>query len=61
VKRNVDMVDHAANLKLALASAETYIGLAIRSMDRSERELFEEIAELQIKIAERLEVLAAPD
>jgi hypothetical protein len=54
------MVDHAANLKAALYSAETYIGLALRSTDRGERELLEEIAEPQIKIAERLEVLAAP-
>ena len=55
------MADHAANLKAALENAATYIGLAIRSTDRGERELLEEIAELQIKIAERLEVLVAPD
>jgi hypothetical protein len=54
------VVDHAADLKAALQSAETYIGLALKSTDRGERELLEEIAELQIKIAERLEVLAAP-
>jgi hypothetical protein len=54
------MVDHAANLKAALYNAETYIGRALRSTDRGERGLLEEIAELQIKIAERLEVLAAP-
>jgi hypothetical protein len=53
------VVDHAANLKAALENAETYFGLAIRSTDRGERELLEEIAELQIKIAERLEVLVA--
>jgi hypothetical protein len=56
----VDVVDHAANLKAALESAETYINLALRSTDRGERELLEEVAELQIKIAERLEVLATP-
>jgi hypothetical protein len=55
------VIDHAANLKAALESAETYIGLAVRSTDRRERELLQEIAELQIKIAELLEVLAASD
>jgi hypothetical protein len=54
------VVDHTANLKAALQTAETYIGLALRSTDRGERELLEEVAELQTKIAERLEVLAAP-
>ena len=44
------MADHAANLKAALENAATYIGPAIRSTDRGERELLEEIAELQIKI-----------
>jgi hypothetical protein len=53
------VVDHAANLEAALENAETYFGLAIRSTDRGERELLEEIAELQIKIAERLEVPVA--
>ena len=35
------------------------IGLALQSQDRGEREIMEEIAEFQIKIAERLEILAA--
>jgi hypothetical protein len=38
-------VNHAASLKQALESAEIYIGLAIKSRERAEREPFEEIAE----------------
>ena len=51
--------DHATKLKQALENAEAYIGLALQSQDRGEREIMEEIAEFQIKIAERLEILAA--
>jgi chaperonin cofactor prefoldin len=40
-----------------LDSAQEYLDLAIKSKDRGERELFERIVELYLKIAEQLEAL----
>jgi hypothetical protein len=40
-----------------LDSAQEYLDLAIKSKDRGERELFECIVELYLKIAEQLEAL----
>jgi len=54
------VADHAANLKAALQSAETYRPGDQKHGPRRTRS-HEAIAELQIKIAERLEVLIAPD
>jgi hypothetical protein len=46
-----------ANLLAALDHAEEYRVLAMRSRDRGEREAYERIVELYIRIAEELEVL----
>jgi len=40
-----------------LDSAQEYLDLAIKSKDRGEREFFERIVELHVKIAEELEAL----
>ena len=51
------LVDPRAKLIDALNQAETYLGLAIRVEDRGERECYEHMAELYLKIAEHLEAL----
>jgi hypothetical protein len=51
-------VDHGVSLKQSLDSAATYIGLALKSRERGERELLETVAELHLKIADCLERLA---
>jgi hypothetical protein len=51
------MIDPKAKLLAVLDHAEEYRGLAIRAKDRGEREVYERIAELYVKIAEELEFL----
>ena len=51
------MIDPKAKLLAVLDHAEEYRGLAIRAKDRGEREIYEGIAELYVKIAEELESL----
>jgi hypothetical protein len=51
------MIDAKAKLLAALDHAEEYRVLAIRSRDRGEREAYERIVELYVRIAEELEVL----
>ncbi len=46
-----------AKLLAVLDHAEDYRGLAIKSWDRGERERYERIVELDVKIAEELEAL----
>jgi hypothetical protein len=51
------MIDPKTKLLSVLDHAEEYRGLAIRAKDRGEREVYERIAELYVKIAEELELL----
>jgi hypothetical protein len=51
------MIDSKAKLLAVLDTAEKYRGLAIRAKDRGERETYERIVELYVKIAEELEAL----
>ena len=52
------MVFYPVGLKVeVLDSAQEYFDLAIKSRDRGEREFFERIVELYVKIAEELEAL----
>jgi hypothetical protein len=51
------MIDPKTKLLTVLDHAEEYHGLAIRTQDRGEREVYEKIAELYLKIAEELEFL----
>lgn len=53
----VMLIDPKAKLMAALNQAETYLGLAIKAEDRGERECYEQMAELYLKIAEHLEAL----
>jgi hypothetical protein len=50
-------VDLKAKLLAVLDQAEGYRVLAIRSRDRGERESYEYIVELYVKIAEELETM----
>jgi hypothetical protein len=50
-------VDLKAKLLAVLDQAERYRVLAIRSRDRGERESYEHIVELYVKIAEELETM----
>ena len=50
-------VDLKAKLLAVLDQAEGYRVLAIRSRDRGERESYEHIVELYVKIAEELETM----
>ena len=50
-------VDLKAKLLAVLDRAEEYRVLAIRSRDRGERESYEYIVELYVKIAEELETM----
>jgi chaperonin cofactor prefoldin len=49
--------DPRTKLVDALDSAQEYLDLAIKSKDRGEREFFERIVELYVKIADELEAL----
>ncbi len=51
------MIDPNAKLLAALDQAEDYRGLATRAKDRGERECYERIVELYVRIAEELEAL----
>lgn len=51
------LIDPKAKLMDTLNQVETYIGLAIKAEDRGERECYEQMAELYLKIAEHLEAL----
>jgi hypothetical protein len=51
------MIDHKAKLLAVLDHAEGYRVLAIRSRDRGEREGYERIVELYVRIAEELEAM----
>ena len=51
------MIDLKAKLLAVLDQAEGYRVLAIRSRDRGERESYEHIVELYVKIAEELETM----
>jgi hypothetical protein len=51
------MIDPRTKVLTVLDHAEEYRGLAIRAKDRGEREVYERIAELYVKIAEKLEFL----
>ncbi len=51
------LIDPKAKLIEALNQAETYLDLAIKAEDRGERECYERMAELYLKIAEHLEAL----
>ena len=50
-------VDLKAKLLAVLDQAEGYRVLAIRSRDRGERESYEHIVELYVRIAEELEMM----
>ena len=50
-------IDLKAKLLAVLDQAEGYRVLAIRSRDRGERESYEHIVELYVKIAEELETM----
>ena len=49
--------DPRTKLAEVLDSAQEYLDLAIKSKDRGEREFFERIVELYVKIADELEAL----
>jgi len=51
------LTDPETKLLAALDHAEDYRGLAIRSRDRGEREVYERIVELYVEIAEQIERL----
>ncbi len=51
------LIDLKARLIAVLDRAEEYRGLAIKAKDGGERETFESIVELHVKIAEALESL----
>jgi hypothetical protein len=51
------ILDPKAKLLAVLDQAEEYRGLAIRTKDRGEREVYERIVELYVEIAEQLERL----
>jgi hypothetical protein len=51
------MIDPKPRLIAALGNAQEYIDLATSAKDRGEREFYERIAELYIRIAQELEVL----
>src|SRR5882672_1778221 len=51
------MIDPKAKLIAVLGNAQEYIDLAIGAEDRGEREFYERIAELYLKIAQELEAM----
>jgi hypothetical protein len=53
------MIDPGAKLFAVLDHAEEYRGIALRAKDRGEREAYERIVELYVRIAEELEALIA--
>jgi hypothetical protein len=50
-------IDPTAEILEALAQAEAYRDLIVKSRDRGEREVYEHVLELYIEIAEALETL----
>ena len=51
------MIDPKPKLIAALGNAQEYLDLATSAKDRGEREFYERIAKLYIKIAQELEAL----
>jgi hypothetical protein len=51
------MIDPKAKLVDVLGNAQEYLDLATKSTDRGERELYERIVALYLKIAQELETL----
>jgi hypothetical protein len=51
------MIDPKPKLIVALGSAQEFLDLAVSPKDRGEREFFERIAELYLKIAQELEAM----
>jgi hypothetical protein len=51
------MIDAKPKLTAALGNAQEYLDLVISSQDRGEREFYERIAELYLKIAQELEAM----
>jgi hypothetical protein len=51
------MIDPKPKLIAALGNAQEYIDLATTAKDRGERDFYERIAELYLKIAQELEAL----
>jgi hypothetical protein len=51
------MIDPKPKLITALGNAQEYLDLAIGAQDRGERELYQRIAELYLKIAQELEAM----
>ena len=51
------MIDPKAKLIDILGNAQEYLDLATKSTDRGERELYERIVALYLKIAQELETL----
>jgi hypothetical protein len=51
------MIDPKPKLIAALGDAQEYLDLAVSAQDRGERESYERIAELYLKIAQELEVM----
>jgi hypothetical protein len=51
------MIDPKPRLIAALGNVQEYLDLAISVQDRSEREFYEPIAELHLKIAQELEAM----
>jgi chaperonin cofactor prefoldin len=59
------MIDTRAKLVEALRHAQEYLDLALKTQDRGEREFYERICELYMRIAQEFEALiwraASPD
>jgi hypothetical protein len=51
------MIDPKPKLIAALGNAQEYLDLASSAKDRGEREFYERIAELYLKIAQELEAM----
>jgi hypothetical protein len=51
------IIDPKPKLIAALGNAQEYLDLAISAQDRGERECYERIAELYLKIAHELEAM----
>jgi hypothetical protein len=52
------MTDHVVTLADVLCRSQEYLDLACRTSDRGERELYERIVELYLKIAGELEIIS---
>ena len=51
------MINPKPRLKAVLGNAQEYLDLAISAQDRGEREFYERIAKLYLKIAQELEAM----